>query len=132
MKTVGWIARAAVALVVAFVLVRLAPVIANEWRGLDACPKVGPLPACYAVAVCYAAMGIAVVAAPRRLAWLFLLGWVPVFALAATGTGLEVLGQPTCPVSPAGIPLCYVSLAVALVLLPAYFLARTSDLRRLR
>jgi len=103
----------------------LAPVIASEWQGLDGCPNLGPLPACYLVAVAYAAMAIAALVAPRQLTWMFLLGWLPVFALAAMGSTLELSGRPTCPVSSSGTPMCYYSLALAATLLPLFFFART-------
>jgi len=83
------------------------------------------LPACYLVAVAYAAMAIAALVAPRRLTWMFLLGWLPVFALAAMGSTLELSGRPTCPVSSSGTPMCYYSLALAATLLPLFFFART-------
>ncbi len=125
MKVAGWVARAAIAVASLFVLFGLAPVIASEWQGLGGCPDLGPLPACYLVAAAYAAMAIAALAAPRRLTWVFLLGWLPVFALAATGSALELSGRLTCPASSSGTPMCYYSLALAAALLPTFLFART-------
>ena len=59
MTFLAWGIRIAIAIVAIIVLYGLAPVIANQWRGLDACPKLGLLPACYLVAVCYVAIGVA-------------------------------------------------------------------------
>ena len=124
MKWLGWALRLGIAAVTVLVLYGLAPVILNEWWGLDACPKLGTLPACYIAGLGYVAMAIAVLFAPRRLTALFLLGWAPVFALALTGSTMEILGHPTCPASPTGTPMCFYSLAVAALLLPAFWVGR--------
>lgn len=111
--------------VAAMALYGLLPVILSEWQGTKPCPAVGPIPACYGVGAGYAAMGVAALIGPARAGWLFLAGWLPVFLLAFGGTALELAGQPTCPLTPSGTPLCYYSLAIAgLVLLPAYLVAR--------
>ncbi len=115
--------RGLIVLISLFVLVNFSPVVLAEWNGEDACPKIGPLPACYLVFLCYALMGLAAAIAPRRLVWLFVIGWVPVFAMALTGSTLEVMGRGTCPVSEAGVPMCYFSLTLALVLLPVFAVA---------
>lgn len=124
MKWLGWALRLGIAAVTVLVLYGLAPVILNEWRGLDACPKLGTLPACYIAGLGYVAMAIAVLFAPRRLTALFLLGWAPVFALALTGSTMEILGHPTCPASPTGTPMCFYSLVVVSLLLPAFWVGR--------
>ena len=115
--------RVLIALIAIFVLINLSPVSLAEWSGEDACPNIGPLPACYLVMLCYAMIGLAAAFNPRRLVWMFIIGWLPVFALALTGTTLEVLGHGTCPVSESGIPMCYISLALAVALVPMYALA---------
>ncbi len=124
MKWLGWALRLGITAVAGFVLYRLAPVILNDWRGLEACPKLGTLPACYVVALGYCAMAVAALFAPRRLTALFLLGWAPVFAFAFTGSTMEILGHPTCPDSPTGTPMCFYSLAVASLLLPVFWVSR--------
>ena len=105
-----------------YTLVRLAPVIQAQWQGQQSCPALGPLPACYVVAVCYTAMAVAAIVRPRKLKTLFLTGWAPVFLLALIGSALEIAGNQTCPKAAAGIPLCFYSLALATFLLPAYLL----------
>lgn len=129
MIMLSWIIRVAIFGLAAFVVYNLAPVVMAEWQSRDGCPKLGPVPACYLVSAAYAAIGISALLEPRRLTWLFLLGWLPVLLLAATGTTLELFGRTTCPATAAGTPMCYYSLTVALILLPAFFFAR-STLRR--
>lgn len=110
--------------VASWVLAGLAPLILDELNGIDTCPMLGPIPACYLVGFGYVAMAAAVIFSPRKLTVLFLLGWTPVFLLALSGSTMEILGYNTCPTSPAGIPLCYFSLTVATLLLPVFFLSR--------
>ncbi len=117
-------ARVSILMVCALVLYRLSPVVSNQWHGLDACPMLLFLPACYLVFAGYTAMGLAAAIHPRRLAGLFFLGWVPVFLLALTGTLSELLGWEICPHSETGVPLCFCSLCVASLVLGAYFLVR--------
>ena len=108
----------------AYVLLQLAPVIQTEWRGQDGCPEVGPIPACYLVAVCYALMAFAALINPRKLRIAFVIGWAPVFALALAGSVLELMGHDTCPDAPNGVPMCFYSLALATALVPLFWLAR--------
>jgi len=121
---VGWALRLGTIVVASTVLAGLAPLILSELRGVNACPMLGPIPACYPVGFGYLLMAVAAIFSPRRLMVLFLLGWAPVFLLALSGSTMEIMGRPTCPASPAGTPLCYFSLAVATLLLPAFLFGR--------
>jgi hypothetical protein len=120
----SWVLRIGIAAVAAWVLAGLTPLILDELNGIDACPMLGPVPACYLVGLGYVAMAAAVIFSPRRLTVLFLFGWTSVFLLALSGSTMEILGHNTCPTSPAGTPLCYFSLTVATLLLPVFFLSR--------
>ena len=124
MKWLGLALRLGIATVAGLVLVGLSPLILDEWQGEEACPQLGALPACYVVGLGYCAMAGAALFGPRRLTALFLIGWTPVFVIALTGTTMEILGRPACPASPTGIPMCYYSLAIASLLLPAFWFGR--------
>jgi len=104
------------------VLSGIIPISFTHFQTGDACPSLGLIPACYLVSICYAAMAIAALVWWRRLIWLFFAGVTPVILLAALGTTLELFGEPTCPLSDAGLPLCYVSFAIGLAILGAYLL----------
>jgi hypothetical protein len=106
-----------------YVLSGIIPISITHWHAGDACPMIGPIPACYVVSVCYAAMGVASLLWTKSLQWLFYAGATPVILLALAGTTLELLGRPTCPVSDAGTPLCFYSLAVGLFMLFTFLLA---------
>ena len=128
-----WIARALrIGLVGAclFVLSGIIPISLAQFRTGDACPMLGPIPACYVVSVAYSAMALAGVIWWRVALRIFLFGSVPVIALAVTGTTSELLGIPTCPRSPGGLPLCYLSLAVGLSLLLVFLSIRRIETRR--
>ncbi|MEP3844420.1 MAG: hypothetical protein ABJM43_03620 [Paracoccaceae bacterium] len=104
------------------VLSGIVPISLSHFQTGGACPALGPIPACYLVSICYAAMAIAALVWWRRLTWLFLAGATPVILLAALGTTLELFGKPTCPLSDTGLPLCYVSLAIGFSILVTYLL----------
>ena len=104
-----------------YVLSGIVPISIEQFKSGGACPLIGPFPACYIVSLSYMAMGIAALLWNKKLTWLFIAGIVPVIGLAASGTALELLGHPTCPRSDSGLPLCYVSLAVGLVMVLIYY-----------
>ena len=90
--------------------------------GTTPCPTVGFVPACFVVFTGYLFMLIAtVIMHQRRLHWLFLVGWVPVFLLAFVGSVFEISSGATCPKSNSGLALCYVSLSFAVVVAGLYF-----------
>ncbi len=108
--------RVIVAGLALFGLVGVLPVSLAEITSGDACPHLGVLPVCHLVSLAYSVILLTVL--HRRLwrPWLFLLAWLPIFALAATGSGLELMGHETCPKTEAGIPKCFFSLALAVAL----------------
>ncbi|MFV1998656.1 MAG: hypothetical protein ACC641_11690 [Acidiferrobacterales bacterium] len=121
---VSRLARLSILLVCVLALYRLFPVVADQLRGLDACPMLGPVPACYPVFFGYIAIALSVALDPLRSGWIFLSGWLPVCLFALSGTSLELLGRPTCPRSASNVPLCFFSLAIASALLAVFILAR--------
>jgi len=129
MKLIGWICRAVIVLVSIYVLISLVSVIRAQWADGNGCPTIGPVPACYVVAICYALMGLAALINPARLNLMFWVGWAPVFLLALSGTVLEISGTPTCPIGAGGTPLCFYSLALATALAPVFLLARRFFIR---
>ncbi|MDB2437402.1 hypothetical protein N9W89_01685 [Hellea sp.] len=92
--------------------------VANiSWRhatGRETCPAIGPIPICHVVLAAYAAIVISVVLGSAPLFWA---GLTPVFGFAAAGTIGEVVSdEPVCPRTSNGIPKCYLSLAMSLVI----------------
>ena len=88
----------------------------RQFTGLSQCPQLGILPACYIVLICYASMLLAAFRRTPIMSWFFWIGWLGAFAMAITGTGLELAGIETCPRTGDDTPTCYFSLAIAMVL----------------
>jgi hypothetical protein len=85
-----------------------------QWTGSASCPSITIVPACYVVLAGYSLMVISAIF-PRKV--LFLMGWIPVFLLAAIGTISEFFATvPICPRTAGGIPQCYLSLALVLLI----------------
>lgn len=106
-----------------YVLSGITPISLAHWHAGNACPHLGPVPACYLVMVCYAAMGIAALFWNKSFNWLFYAGAIPVILMALVGTMLEITGLPTCPRSDTGLPLCYISLFVGVMMLAVFLCA---------
>jgi len=91
----------------------------------EVCPMLGPTPACILVFFDYLAIFMAALLVGKP--WvkkLFYAGWAPVFTLAAFGSILELTQGQTCPVGPAGIPQCFISLVMILVCWVCFWFAR--------
>ncbi|MFT6899474.1 MAG: hypothetical protein ACJA13_003912, partial [Paraglaciecola sp.] len=86
------------------------------------CPYVGSVPICYLVTVGYLSMLLSLLFSPAKLTnKLFYLGWGLVFIIAAMGVMAEMVTGGICPVNKQGLPLCYLSLALCLLILSLYF-----------
>lgn len=108
--------RIAIAAMALIGLVGVVPVSLAELSAGGACPHLGPLPACHLVSVAYGTVLLTVLHPRLWNRWVFLVAWLPIFALAAAGSGLELLGHGTCPKTEGGIPKCFFSLGLAAAL----------------
>jgi hypothetical protein len=125
-----WISRllrAGVLLTCLAVLNGIVPISLEHFQTGEACPDLGPIPACHVVSLAYLAMALAVSVGWRKLKWLFFFGVTPVILLAIAGTSFELFGRPTCPRSESGWPLCYTSLMIGVSLLIAFLGAFLAD-----
>jgi hypothetical protein len=109
-----------------FALYKLTGVISQHWQG-NSCPMLGIVPACYLVFFGYMAMLLSVVFNLHQKLTVFLLGWAPVFLLAFTGTVLELTSKPTCPRTESDIPMCYLSLTVACLLIALFLFTNKNN-----
>lgn len=116
------ISRLLIAALTVIGLAGILPVSLVEMQTGSGCPHLGPIPACHIVSIAY---GLILISVSHQKLWkrhLFFWGWIPVFILAATGSGLELLGQDICPKTDNGWPKCYSSLILACVIfLPILF-----------
>jgi len=92
--------------------------------GIESCPTLGPVPACYVVLLGYTLAGASMVIVAKYRTALFVAGWLPVFGLALVGSGMQVLGSVQCPKSAGGIPGCFLSLILATGLIIAFLVER--------
>ena len=105
-------------------LLGVQPIVQRQFEGLSLCPALGMVPACYIVLAGYALILFAALVSRRYTGWLFAIGWLPLFTLAATGSGIEIFREGTCPQTSGGVPTCYLSLALLCLLAVAYLAER--------
>jgi hypothetical protein len=104
----------------------VAPIALRQWTGDASCPSLGFVPACYVALLGYSLVAVSAFLKDRVRLLVFLFGFVPIFALAAAGSGLEFLGQMACPRSDGGTPMCFYSLALAFSLAVLYLIDQRS------
>jgi hypothetical protein len=92
--------------------------------GIESCPTLGPVPACYIVLSGYGLGGASMFVVVRLRTALFVAGWLPVFGLALVGSSMQVFGFVQCPKSASGIPGCFLSLTLATSLIVAFLVER--------
>ncbi len=95
-----------------------------------ACPMLGPLPACYLVFVSYALVLVSTLLPDNLFKVIFYTGWAPIFALAFIGALLHTFVGDTCPVDENGLPQCYLSLGLAVLMFIFSAIARRDNLLR--
>lgn len=114
MRTKIVLARWAVAALALYGVMAAFSISQLHMSGVQACPSLGSMPACYVVLLGYGAM---LLSAVRPMPWVFFAGWLPVFLLAALGVGSEILStEAVCPQTAGGIPKCYFSFALSVLL----------------
>lgn len=92
--------------------------------GIESCPTLGPVPACYVVLLGYGLTGASMFVVVRLRTALFVAGWLPVFGLALVGSSMQVLGLVQCPNSTSGTPGCFLSLMLAISLIVSFLVER--------
>ena len=88
----------------------------THWTGEASCPMIGPLPACYIILIGYSLIVLSMYPHVQKALVLFVIGWAPVMLLALTGVVGELTGVLQCPHLEIGIPQCYISAALALII----------------
>ncbi|MFK7844933.1 MAG: hypothetical protein AB8G77_06505 [Rhodothermales bacterium] len=100
----------------------------STFQGIDPCPLVFALRACYIVLFAYFAMTIAQVIRSRKLSRpVFWSAWLIAFSFAAYGSLTEFIQGDVCPKSQPGaplfeMPLCYVSLIFCIAIAGAWII----------
>jgi len=91
---------------------------------LATCPNIVGIPVCYVVAAGYAvmALGLGINFSVRLTrtdlsSKAFMSGWLVVFVIAGLASLVEISAGNTCPTNDLAIPLCYLSLALCILIL---------------
>ncbi len=95
------------------------------------CPGVMGFPACYIIFLAYAAMLLAFL--QRKRSWsrpVFASGLAVAIGFALPASLIEVFREGTCPNSANGIPLCYLSLALCLLIGATWVTSRKTESTR--
>ena len=87
-----------------------------HWVGETPCPTIGLIPACYIILIGYGLILLSTFPHAKKSLVLFLIGWVPVVTLALVGVIGEITSMLHCPHAEIGIPKCYFSAALGLVI----------------
>lgn len=87
-----------------------------HWTGEASCPMISSLPACYIILIAYSLIVLSMYPRLQRAPIVFLVGWVPVTTLALSGVVGELTGLLQCPHLENGIPQCFISAILALII----------------
>jgi O-antigen/teichoic acid export membrane protein len=100
----------------------------------EMCPLIGVVPACYIALVGYLLIGIALALRNKLrqqvIQWTFWSGLAIAGGLAFFGSALELIHGHVCPRAFGWLPMCYVSLALS-VLIGGLFVASRRERRTL-
>lgn len=95
-----------------------------HWHGEASCPMLGSMPACYLILIAYGVMFVSMWLSINKITiLLFLSGWLPVILLALIGVAGELTSTLACPPSEIGIPKCYFSALLAMMIGLLYWFA---------
>lgn len=125
--------RGAIAMLASLGLWGVAFISLEHWAGTSSCPMIGAVPACHVISVGYGLIVLSMLWLSMRARFPFLVGWLPVLALALTGMTGELTGQFHCPQTAGGVPKCYFSASLALAIgLLAWTLFKTRNSQKER
>ena len=126
------IARSVIILLSAYALVSVFPIVHLHWNEEVACPTIGFIPACYLVLVAYAGILLSValpllIKSFTKAKLLFWVSWLVVSGFALMGIFGEVTGLWHCPQTESGIPKCFFSAGLALIIGVLYWTASKAN-----
>ncbi len=124
------IARWLLVSIAAIGVIAVAKISYSQFAGQSQCPQLGIFPACYFVLACYTLILISALFRAAIRSWVFWIGWLGVFAMAISGTVLELAGTQTCPRTASGTPTCYFSLAIAILLVLLFVISFEKNLSK--
>ncbi len=94
--------------------------------GQQACPNVAGIAICYVVMIAYGLMFVSLFMQKAVLrASLFFPAWGITFLIALFGTSLELTNGDVCPKTYNILPLCFMSLALCLIIITLFKLGQS-------
>ncbi len=113
-------------LILVFAMYGSAQASVDDWRQKDVCPKILKIPACYIVFASFLIAGLGHFSGSPTGNLLFygFIGIPAVIALA--GSVIELAGKEICPRTGQGIPMCFISLGICVMLLASKFFTRVA------
>lgn len=89
----------------------------HDYKKKDVCPKIFGIPACYIVFVFFTVATIShFINTPISNQLYFVFVGIPAL-IAMIGSLVELSGKVICPRTKSGIPMCYISLGLCLILM---------------
>jgi len=87
-----------------------------HWTKESFCPMLGIFPACYIIFIAYAMIILSMFFPYKKQEKVFLFSWLPIIILASIGSLGELTNLATCPHTNTGIPKCYLSAFLSIVI----------------
>ena len=88
------------------------PLVMNEYKNGNICPKLLGIPACYIILACLTLACIGFFLRGTVLRKLFYVGVVPALLIATYGSLGQMFGFAKYPKTSSGIPMCYISFGI--------------------
>lgn len=85
----------------------------DNWNGINVCPKILSIPACYLVLTLFVAGTVSHIFSFKFNTSIFYISVGIIALIALWGTITELSGTEICPRTSNGIPMCYYSLALS-------------------
>ncbi len=108
--------RAAIVLLASIGVLGVGRISFIHWTGEASCPMISSLPACYLIFIAYSLIVLSMYPRLQKAVAVFLTGWTPVMTLALSGVVGELTDILECPHPENGIPQCYISAILALII----------------
>jgi hypothetical protein len=117
----SFIYRSAIILLSVYAIMSVFPIVQLHWSKQVSCPTIGVIPACYLVFLGYVGILLSVLLTLFFKTFsknnvLFLISWLIVSLFAVMGVFGEFTNLWHCPKTTTGIPKCFLSASVALII----------------
>ncbi len=95
----------------------------TDWKQKNVCPKIGGVPACYIVFLCFVIATFSHIFTTLVSCKVYFVFVAIPAIIAFVGSITELKGKTICPKTTSGIPMCYISFAFCLTLILTKYLS---------